>query len=90
MFLIRILYYKLFLNYKIIYFPEESDSFIANFLIILPQRMGFNAIYHIDNKKFFSKKNILHFLKNFFIFIILGIPLIFIKILKSYLYQKKN
>lgn len=89
-FFIEIFLSKYLKKYKIYYYPEKTDSYFINFFIVYPKRLAFEIIYTWKKENFFSLQNLKSILKIFLIFVIIGIPFIYLKILFLYIKKKKN
>lgn len=74
-------YCLFYVKYYTIYFPEDTEWVLVNFLWVLPRRMAFKSIYFIRDLSLKSLFLLLYYIS---IFIIIGLPIVFINIFLSY------
>lgn len=71
-------------HYHIAYFPEESTSWLINYLIIYPQRSAFNLVYFKFKFKFVGWNVILTFFYHLTLVMAIGVPFVWILYIKKF------
>lgn len=81
---------KLRKQYKIFYYPEDTEWLTVNFLFILPKRIAFDTVYFwkLMRKNLYSIENIKKILLLLLILLLIGIPIIILIIIKMLLKYK--